>query len=177
MTPMIRRTPDVEGNIMWTHSAVAGRGSGRRGVVEVAPSPRPGGRDCISSSKLVQNRSPTKLRPDPSLSVKVLPHPCSSQTLFQPISPEHHLSKSQRPSSHLEFAGELPIPRRSCQYVVQVLPGKSEVAKCSLTEKAQGKSAARGAGWNKDAGESRSNPTSSFYSPNIPKVVRKKTNV
>ena len=59
----------------------------------LAPGLVPKGQDRISSSKSVLNMSPSKLRLDPSLSIKVLPHPCSSQTLFRPISPEPLLSE------------------------------------------------------------------------------------
>ena len=43
--------------------------------------------EAIRFSKSILNMSPSKLRLDPSLSIKVLPHRCSSQTLFRLISP------------------------------------------------------------------------------------------
>ena len=46
-----------------------------------ASGPRPKGQDCISSSSLILNVAPSKLRLAASLSIKVLPHPCASQTL------------------------------------------------------------------------------------------------
>ena len=59
------------------------------------PGPRPKGQDGdrISSSKSVLNMSPSKLRLDSSLPIKILPHPCSSQTLFRPVSPEPLLTE------------------------------------------------------------------------------------
>ena len=62
--------------------------AGGKAWAQAGPGPGPRGQDRISYSKSVLNMSPSKLRLDPSLSIKVLPHPCSSQTLFRLIPPE-----------------------------------------------------------------------------------------